>query len=116
MLRRLLPLVVSAALLVVGCGSDGAGCGGGARASLSLWHEQAQFGAAFSLGNAAPGSEWRLVVVHEGEVESHADAHADAHGSLKVVRKLDEYAGVDHVTVRATGPDGRTCAASATLG
>ena len=91
-------------------------CGGGARARLALWHETARFGASFQLGDAAPGSAWRLVVVHEGRVEGRADAHADAHGSLKVVRRLEEYPGADHVTVRATGPDGRTCAASATLG
>ncbi len=101
---------------LVGCGgSTGSACGGGAQARLSLWHEAEQFGAAFSLGHAAPGSAWRLVVVHEGRVERHAAAHADARGSLKVVERLEEYPGADHVTVRATGPDGRTCAASATL-
>src|SRR3954451_22804779 len=108
MLRRVLPVVVFAALLA-GCGgSDGSACGGGARARLSVWHETAQFGASFQLGDAAPGSAWRLVVVHEGRVEGGGGGGGGARGSLKVVRRLEEFPGADHVTVRATGPDGRT--------
>jgi hypothetical protein len=116
MLRRTAPLLLAtAALAACGGGTPGTSCGGGAMATLSLWHETREFGAAFMLGHAQPDAPWRLVVVHEGHVDWRGDVRTDAHGAVKVVRRLRELNGADRVTVRATGPDGRTCAASATL-
>ena len=116
MVSRILPALLLVALLA-GCGGGAASasCGGGAMAKLTVWHETSQFGAAFSLAGAPPDARWQLVVVHEGRVEWRGTAQTDAHGAFKVVRRLEEYQGADDVTVRATGPGGRTCAASATL-
>jgi hypothetical protein len=117
MLRRTLPILLATAVVAAcgGAGPRGTSCGGGAMANLSLWHEARQFGAAFTLGHAAPRAPWRLVVVHEGRVDWRGDVRTDSRGGLKVLRRLDELNGADRVTVRATGPDGRTCAATATL-
>jgi hypothetical protein len=116
MLRRALPILLATAVLAAcGGGAGGTSCGGGAMANLSVWHEARQFGAAFTLGHGPPGARWRLVVVHEGRVDWRGDVRTDARGALKITRRLDEYTGADRVTVRATGPDGRTCAATATL-
>jgi hypothetical protein len=114
MLRRTLPMLLVAVLLAA-CGGEGTSCGGGAMATLSLWHETRAFGAAFMLGHAPPGAPWRLVLVHEGRVDWRGEVTTDAHGTVKVVRRLPEFTGADRVTMRATGPDGRTCAATATL-
>jgi|tagenome__1003787_1003787.scaffolds.fasta_scaffold20655193_2 hypothetical protein len=116
MLRRTVPAILAVALLTA-CGSErtASACGGGAWSKLSVWSENARFGAAFELGHAPPRAPWRLVVVHEGRVVWRGSARTSPRGALKLVQRLRDYTGADHVTVRATGPSGRTCAASATL-
>jgi hypothetical protein len=112
MLARGLPIALALALLA-GCGGHGT-CGGGASAKLSVLAERdSHIGATFALAGAHPGAPWRVVVVHEGHVVWRGAARAGRDGALKVHRRLDDYRGVDHVTVRAYGADGATCAATA---
>ena len=114
MLARRMPLALVVAALAVGCGGDHQ-CGGGARSTLSVWAEkQHRIGATFKLAGARPGAEWRLVFVHEGHVW-RGKALADGGGALTLTRHIDDYGGVDHMSVRAYGPDGATCAAAANL-
>src|SRR5215218_7464415 len=114
MLARRTPLALIVAALAVGCGGDSQ-CGGGASSTLSIWGEkQHRIGATYKLAGARPGTRWRLVFVHEGHV-SHSKALADGSGAFKLTRRIDDYHGVDHVSVRAYGPDGATCAAAADL-
>jgi hypothetical protein len=110
MLRR--PLLALALALALGaCGGD-AQCGGGARPALSVWAERAGLGAAFTLEHARPDTDWRLTVVHEGDVAWRGGGRTDSGGGLKVIRRFGDYPGVDHVSVRAIASDGATCAAT----
>jgi hypothetical protein len=71
--------------------------------------------AQFALQRAGDGVPWRLVVVHEGHVAWRGRGHADRRGALWLDRRLPDYEGVDHVSVRAAGPRGTICTASADL-
>ena len=114
MIARCLPVLL-APLILAGCGG-GDQCGGGAKSSLSVWAEKEHLiGAAFSLAGAKPDGEWRVVLVHEGRVVWRGSARADTRGALKVKRRLDDYPGADRIAVRAHGPGGATCAATARL-
>ena len=111
MLARALPVALILAALAIGCGGESR-CGGGTRSRLSVWSEQqGRIGAQFKLEGARPGAAWRLVLVHERQVW-RGMAHANGDGALTLTRHIDDYRGVDHVSVRAYGPDGATCAAS----
>jgi hypothetical protein len=107
-------VALALAAVAIGCGGDSQ-CGGGARSSLSIWGEQQhRIGATFKLMGARPASHWRLVFVHEGHVW-RGRAQADGDGALTLRRHIDDYRGVDQVSVRAYGPDGATCAAATDL-
>ena len=114
MIARSVPVLLALALLA-GCGG-GNQCGGGARSSLSVWAEREHLiGASFSLTGAQPEGRWRVVLVHEGHVVWRGSARTDARGALEVKRRLDDYPGADRIAIRAHGPDGATCAATARL-
>jgi hypothetical protein len=112
--RRALLLALVA---VIGCGAEEAGgerCGGGARPALTLRPAHGAIYAKFSVEDARPGETWRLVLVHEGHVVWRGETRVTAHGGIYLRRKLGDYPGADSVRVRATGPDGATCGATAT--
>ena len=114
MLARRVSLALVLAVLA-GCGG-GSQCGGGAHSSLSVWSEKGgKVGMTFALMGARAGDPWRLVVVHEGHVRWRGRLVAGRDGRVKLYRQVGDYHGVDHVSVRAYGPDGATCAASAAL-
>jgi hypothetical protein len=102
-MRRALAVIV--ALIATGCGAvHGAGdCG---EATLRLASVDGRIRAQFAFADGVP---WRLVVVHEGHVVWRGDA------GRRGERWLPDYEGVDHVSVRAAGPRGRICTASADL-
>ena len=55
------------------------------------------------------------MLVHERRVAWRDTLRTRSGGSLRVHRSLDDYAGPDEVTLRASGPRGLTCETSATL-
>ncbi len=56
------------------------------------------------------------MLVHERRVAWRANVRTSrSSGSFRVRRTLDDYAGSDRVTVRASGPRGLTCEATARL-
>src|SRR4051812_27809188 len=115
MIARRLSAALVLAALAAGCGGDSQ-CGGGAHSSLSVWSGKGgKVGVASALAGAPPGDAWRLVVVHEGHVRWRGRAVAGHDGRLELYRQVGDYGGVDHVSVRAYGPGGATCAASADL-
>jgi len=54
-----------------------------------------------------------VTIVREGRVAYRGRLRARR--SFEVRRSVSDYAGADHVSVRAVGPHGLTCAASGTL-
>jgi hypothetical protein len=113
-MRRALAAIV--ALVAGGCGAvHAAGAGECGEPTLQLAAVDGRIQVQFALPRAGDGVPWRLVVVHEGHVAWRGRAHAGRRGALWLDRRLPDYEGVDHVSVRAAGPRGRICAASAEL-
>jgi len=91
-------------------------CGGGVRSELKVKARDGGLETEFELQHARPGSSWRVVVVQERRVVWRASRRAGGRsGSFTVSRGLPDMAGADRVSVRASGPGGVTCRASATL-
>lgn len=91
-------------------------CGKGATSQLRLRSRDGAISVEFELKRRRAGEPWRLVLVHERRVASRARLRTKgSSGSLRMRRTLDDLDGPDAVTVRASGPRGMTCEASATL-
>lgn len=91
-------------------------CSKGAWSQLRLRSRDGEISVEFELKRRRAGESWRLVLVHERRVASRATLRTKgSSGSLRMRRTLDDLDGPDAVTVRASGPRGMTCEASATL-
>ena len=99
-MRSLLALV--GALLIVGCDADPC------QTALELTPANGRISARFTIDHAEPGPGWIVVVVHEGHVAWRGRAHRGPFW-------MDDYDGADHVSIRATGPNGLICSAEKTL-
>jgi hypothetical protein len=127
-LLRCLPCAL-ASLLLLACGAapalarDGgvgdirvAGtCAKGAASKLRLRSRDGTIRVEFELTRRHPRERWRLVLVHERRVSWRGSARTSSGGSLRLRRSLDDLSGADRVTVRAGGPNGLSCEATATL-
>jgi hypothetical protein len=89
-------------------------CGGGVRSELRLKARDGVIEAEVEVDHARRGSSWRLTLSQEGRVVWRGRITARS-GSLRVERRLRDLAGADRVSVRASGPRGVTCRATATL-
>jgi len=91
-------------------------CSKGGTSQLRLRSRDGAISVEFELKRRRAGESWRLVLVHERRVASRARLRTKgSSGSLRMRRTLDDLAGPDAVKVRASGPRGMTCEASATL-
>jgi hypothetical protein len=90
-------------------------CGKGATSQLRLRSHDGSIRMEFEVKRRRPRERWRVVVVHERRVAWRGTARTGDSGSLRVRRSLDDYDGVDRVTIRASGPDGLECTAYARL-
>jgi hypothetical protein len=117
-MSTVLPLLLAVALSHGGGDRDrvrvDAACGGGLRARLELRAEEGRIGMRFDADRAPRGSAWRVTVAQEGRVVWRGRAVA-RRGSFRVARELRDLAGADRIAVRASGPRGLSCRASATL-
>jgi hypothetical protein len=95
-------LAVLGALAIAGCDADPC------QTALALDPVKGRISARFTIDHAEPGSEWKLVVVHEGHVTWRGHGRPGPFW-------IDDYDGADHISIRATGPNGRICTAEGTL-
>ena len=90
-------------------------CAGGATSQLRVRSRDGSIRLEFELKRRRARESWRVVIVHERRVAWRGTVRTGDSGSLRVRRSLDDYEGVDRVTVRASGPRGLTCETSARL-
>jgi uncharacterized protein YfaQ (DUF2300 family) len=91
-------------------------CGGGVRSEIKLKSRDGGIEAEFEVHQARGGSAWRVTVSQEGRVAWRGTVRAGRSSrAFTLERRLRDYAGADRVSVRASGPSGVTCRASATL-
>lgn len=90
-------------------------CGSGVRSTLRLKADDDEIELRFKVERARPGSAWRVVIVQERRVAWRGDAKARRSGSFEIRRTLRDLSGADAISVRAVGPGGLVCRASATL-
>jgi hypothetical protein len=91
-------------------------CGGGARSELKLKARDGGIEAEVEVEHARRGSSWRVTLSQEGRVVWRGTLRAGrSSGQFSVERRLRDLAGADRVSLRASGPGGVTCRASATL-
>ena len=93
-------------------------CTGTTRASweLRLRADEGRIRVEFRIRASAPGTTWRVVLLHERRVvyTGRVTAPRDDR-SLGVRRTVSDWAGTDAFVARATGPRGALCTGSATL-
>lgn len=91
-------------------------CGAGARAELKLKADDGLIEVEFEVDERRAGHRWRVTLVRERRVVARTTATTRGRsGSFTVERRIRDLAGADRVSARASGPNGLTCTAAATL-
>lgn len=126
-MRRLLLPMLAALLLVPpvvqadsnsGTGDEAraAGkCGSRATSRIRVRDEGTSLEIRFRVDHRRLPGAWRIVMVHEGRVAWRGNRRTASNGTFELRRRVADYRGADRVMVRALGPRGVTCVASATL-
>jgi hypothetical protein len=127
MLKKILPVAVLAlaATTSPALGKDGdkknevrkaGSCGSGATSKIKLKNDDGGIEAEFEVDRNRNGERWKVKFTRDGQVIARATrkTHAPS-GSFSVERRFGDLPGADRITARGTGPDGRTCTATATL-
>jgi hypothetical protein len=91
-------------------------CGRGATSKIKLKSDDGRIEAEFEVDRNRNGERWRVRFIRDGRVIAKArrKTHGPS-GSFSIERRFDDLPGADTITARGTGPDGRTCTATATL-
>lgn len=91
-------------------------CDKGATGRLRLRSRDGEIRVDFQLAEKKSGSKWTVVVVHERKVAARLKATtAGSSHRFEVRHQVEDYEGADAVSIRASGPRGMSCSASATL-
>ena len=90
-------------------------CGARASSELRLDPHDGAIRVRFEVDANRAGKKWRFVVVHERRVVWRGHRRTRSGGRVRIRRSVADFAGADFVSVRASGPHGNTCSASATL-
>lgn len=119
-LSLLLALAVLASAPAVAHADDdearvSATCGRGADGELRLKSDDGRIEVELRIDANRRGARWSVALVHERRVAWRGSPRARSDGSLRLRRTLPDLAGADEVAVRATGPRGLSCQATATL-
>jgi hypothetical protein len=91
-------------------------CGRGATSKLRLTARHGAIRVEFKLDTNRGGQRWRVILVQERRVVWRGRARTRSGSrSFRIRRSIPDLDGADRVTVRASGPAGNTCAATALL-
>ena len=91
-------------------------CGKGVTSELTLKSDNGSLELRFKLRHGRTGAAWRVVLVQERRIAWKGATRATgSSGSFEVRRTLADLPGADAITVRAWGPLGLGCQATATL-
>jgi hypothetical protein len=91
-------------------------CGGGVRSTLELKADDGAIEVEFEARGARRDSAWRVTLSQEGRVEWRGTTRArGGSGAFRIRRSIRDLEGADRVSVRASGPGGVSCRATATL-
>jgi hypothetical protein len=90
-------------------------CTGSSRASLRLRADDGSIRVEFEVDSGRAGSAWKVIVLHERRIAFRAALRSGSGGSVKFRQTLPDWFGTDRIVVRATGPRGASCRASASV-
>ena len=91
-------------------------CSKGAASELQLESDDDGVELRFKLHHSRTGAAWRVVLVQERRIAWKGAAKTTgSSGSFEVRRTLPNFPGSDEITVRAWGPRGLNCQATAIL-
>jgi hypothetical protein len=92
-----------------------AACSGTSRSKLRVREHDGALRIELEVSTRRRGATWSVVVVHERRLAARVRVRTSGSGSFSVRRTVADWFGDDTVVVRATGPAGETCRATATL-
>jgi hypothetical protein len=117
-----LALVVALTLPAMARSGDGddarvtGSCSGRSDATLRLRSDDGAIRVELRIDTGRRGALWRVIVLHERRIAFRAPLRTSrSSGSLRLRRNVSDWFGSDTIAVRATGPRGETCRASATI-
>jgi hypothetical protein len=90
-------------------------CGTGAQAWLKLKERDSGIEVEFEVHHARPDALWRVAIVHERRIDYRGRHRTRSTGALDLNETIADLRGADDINVRAWGPRGVTCTASAVL-
>jgi hypothetical protein len=91
-------------------------CTGSSKANLRVRAEDGEIRVRFEIDTRAAGSRWRVVLLHERRIAYRGVLRAKrSGGEVELRRVVDDWFGTDALVVRAIGPRGETCRASAVI-
>ncbi|MDX6690893.1 MAG: hypothetical protein QOG15_2350 [Solirubrobacteraceae bacterium] len=90
-------------------------CSTGATSQLRLRSRDGTIAVRFDVKRHRALETWRVVLVHERRIAYRGKVRTRKSSGFRVERSIADFGGPDAVTVRANGPRGMTCVASATL-
>jgi hypothetical protein len=91
-------------------------CSGASDATLRLQEENDAIRVELRIETPARGASWRVIVLHERRIAFRRSLRtSSSSGSLRLRRTVADWYGSDTILVRASGPRGETCRASATI-
>ncbi|MDW5598353.1 hypothetical protein VSS74_28600 [Conexibacter stalactiti] len=112
------PALALAAAPAARAGDDArvsADCARGADGELRLKGDDGKVEVELRIDTRRGGAHWSVALVHERRVAWRGSARTRSNGSLRIRRTLPDYPGADEISVRASGPRGVSCLATATL-
>jgi hypothetical protein len=91
-------------------------CSGASSATMRLRADDGWIRVEVRVDTRAARATWRVLLLHERRIAYRGSRRTSAgSGALRLRRSVVDWFGSDAIVVRATGPRGETCRASATI-